>query len=503
MNDVVYRPSKEEFIKKARQGNLIPVYKELLADLETPVSAFLKIDQGKYSYLLESVEGAEFVARYSFLGSQPSLVFRSKGECVEIIQDGRIKRFSSADPLSEIKRLMQQYRFVAVDGLPRFCGGLVGFMGYDMVRFFERIEDINVDDLNLPDCLFMLTDIILIFDHVKHAIKIINNVYLDNKKTEAEVGLSYHEAIKKIERISERLRRPLRKSSIPQSPAPLKTKIKIRSNLSLKSFTSIVKKAKEYIRSGDIIQAVLSQRFSVRFKSPPFNIYRALRLINPSPYMFYLKLKDFNLIGSSPELFVRCEEKEVTVRPIAGTRARGKDAREDQRLISQLLSDPKERAEHIMLVDLGRNDIGRVVRFGSVKIGEFMVIEKYSHVMHIVSEVKGKLREDKDIYELVRACFPAGTVTGAPKIRAMEIIEELENVRRGPYAGLVGYFSFSGNLDSCITIRTILTKDNVAYIQAGAGIVADSMPEREYQETKNKARALIFAVQLAEQRNLM
>ncbi len=492
----MYYPSKEEFIKKARQGNLIPVYKELSADLETPASAFLKIDQGEYAYLLESVEGGENVARYSFLGSSPSLIFRSKGKDIDIIQKGVRKRIRSCDPLSEIKRLMQQYRFVEVCGLPRFCGGLVGFIGYDMVRFFEQIKDENCDDLNLPDCLFLLTDTILIFDHLNRVIKIINNVHLKNKKTKAQILQAYKEAVKKVEKIAQTIKRPLDRPSSRRSTP--KKKARVRSNLAKGQFRKIVKKAKAYIREGEIIQAVLSQRFSLKFSASPFDIYRALRSINPSPYMFYLKLKDFNLVGSSPELFVRCEDNDVVLRPIAGTRPRGKDTQEDKKLISQLLADPKERAEHIMLVDLGRNDIGRVCIYGSVKINELMVIEKYSHVMHIVSEVKGKLRRDKDIFDLIKASFPAGTVSGAPKIRAMEIIDELENTRRGPYAGLVGYFSFSGNLDSCITIRTILTKGNTAYIQAGAGIVADSQPQREYQETRNKAKAQLLAVQLAE-----
>ncbi|MBN3038869.1 MAG: anthranilate synthase component I [Candidatus Omnitrophica bacterium] len=492
----MYYPSKKEFIKKARQGNLIPVYKELLADLETPVSAFLKIDRGYYSYLLESVEGAENVARYSFLGSKPSLIFSNKGNQVEIIQGAKTKKFTSADPLNEVKKIMRQYRFVPVEGLPRFCGGLVGFIGYDMVRFFEKIDDVNVDDLHFPDSLLLLTDTILIFDHFNHVIKIINNVHLKNNKSKTQVARAYDEAIKKIEKIAATLKRPLPKTSYARRPH--KGEIKIASNLTKGKFAQIVKKAKEYIKAGDIIQTVLSQRFCAKFNCSAFDIYRALRSINPSPYMFYLKFNNFKLVGSSPELFVRCEERNVAVRPIAGTRPRGKDDKEDEKLITQLLADPKERAEHTMLVDLGRNDIGRVCKYGSVKIKDLMVIEKYSHVMHIVSEVVGKLRKDKDIYELIRACFPAGTVSGAPKIRAMQIIDELENVRRGPYAGLVGYFSFSGNLDSCITIRTIVIRNNAAYIQAGAGIVADSIPQREYQETKNKAQAMLKAVQLAE-----
>ncbi|NQT00348.1 MAG: anthranilate synthase component I [Candidatus Omnitrophica bacterium] len=496
----MYYPAKEEFIKKAKQGNLIPVYKELLADLETPVSAFLKIGRGPYSYLLESVEGEEKVARYSFLGAQPALIFKSKGKNIELIQGKRVKRYRSEDPLSEIQRLMQQYSFVPTHGLPRFCGGLVGFMGYDMVRFFENIGDLNPDDLKLPDSLFLLTDTILIFDHTAHVIKIIANAHTKGKKSDLEIVRCYEEAITKIEKIAHKIKAPLAQST--HRTAASKRKFKLKSNLARKDFTRIVKKAKSYISEGEIIQTVLSQRFALKFNCPTFDIYRALRSINPSPYMYYLKLKDFCLVGSSPELFVRCEEAQVAVRPIAGTRPRGKDARGDQRLIKQLLADPKERAEHIMLVDLGRNDIGRVCDFASVKIAELMAIEKYSHVMHIVSEVRGKLRKDKDAFELIRACFPAGTVSGAPKVRAMEIIDELENVRRGPYAGLVGYFSFSGNLDSCITIRTIVTKNKTAYIQAGAGIVADSHPQKEYQETKNKAQAMIKAVELAERGGL-
>lgn len=475
---------------------MIPVYQELLADLETPTSAFLKIDQGEFSYLLESVEGGKHLARYSFLGSKPALVFCSKANEIKIIKGEKIKKITSGDPLAEIKKLMQQYRFVPVEGLPRFCGGLVGFIGYDMVRFFEQLQDLNPDDLNLPDCLFILTDTILIFDHSKHLIKIINNVYLKNRKSKKEIIQAYTGAIRKIDDIVKKLKLPLGKSA--RRKALVERKIKVKSNLTQKKFTKIVKRAKDYIRSGEIIQAVLSQRFSVKITSSAFDIYRALRSINPSPYMFYLKLKDFCLVGSSPELFVRCEEGNIAVRPIAGTRPRGKDVREDGKLIKQLLADPKERAEHIMLVDLGRNDIGRVAKFGSVKMQEQMAIEKYSHVMHIVSEVRGKLGQDKDIFELIKACFPAGTVSGAPKIRAMEIIDELENRRRGPYAGLVGYFSFSGNLDSCITIRTLVIKGKTAYIQAGAGIVADSLPQREYQETKNKARAMLKAVEVAE-----
>jgi len=494
----MYYPSKKEFIKKAKKGNLIPVYKEFVADLETPASAFLKIDTGKYSYLLESVEGGEKLARYSFLGSTPSLVFKSKGKSVEIIRGTRRRKFKSNNVLTEIKKIVNQYKFVHVRGLPRFCGGLVGFMGYDMVRFFERIDDVNPDDLKLPDCLFMLTDTILIFDHTRQSIKIINNVHL-NKTDKKTASSAYNKALKRIDEIAKKLDRPL--EGVCKKSSSKKKKLKIKSNFTQKQFAQIVNKAKKYIRQGDIIQTVLSQRFSSKLNSSSFDVYRALRSINPSPYMFYLKLDGFSLVGSSPELFVRCEDRQVAVRPIAGTRPRGKNQAEDRKLIKQLLADPKERAEHIMLVDLGRNDIGRVCNYGSVTISELMSIEKYSHVMHIVSEVQGKLRRDQDIFELIKVCFPAGTVAGAPKIRAMEIIDELENTKRGPYAGLVGYFSFSGNLDTCITIRTIVIKNKTAYIQAGAGIVADSKPQKEYQETKNKARAMLKALELANRRS--
>jgi anthranilate synthase component 1 len=483
-----YFPSKDEFLKLAKKGNLIPVYKEILADLETPLSSFLKIDHNDYAYLLESVEGGENIARYSFLGSNPSLIFKSKGKNIEIIKGKRTEKFiTKTDPLDELKKILNQFKFVKLKELPRFCGGLVGYIGYDLVRFFEKLPDKNTDDLKLPDSLFLLTDTILIFDHAQHTLKIISNAYCQHNPTE-----SYQEAIKKIRQIEKELsankvRTKNKKYKIISLP--------ITSNFKKNDFKNGVLKAKKYISRGDIIQTVLSQRFKIPLKNKPIEIYRTLRSINPSPYMYYLKLKDFYLIGSSPEVFVRCEEGVVSIRPIAGTRKRGKTNKEDGVLIKSLLSDAKERAEHIMLVDLGRNDIGRVCQTGSVKLNQLMSIEKYSHVLHIVSEVKGLLGKGKNIFDLIRATFPAGTVTGAPKIRAMEIIDELELTKRGPYAGMVGYFSFSGNLDSCITIRTILVKDNLAYIQAGAGIVADSVPKREFQETINKAQAMFKAVE--------
>lgn len=492
------KPTKEEFIKLAESGNLIPVYKEIVADLETPVSTFLKTEKGEYSYLLESVEGGEKIARYSFLGCEPSLVFKSKGSNIEIIKRNTKKRFQTKeDPISEIKRLLGSYKFVKVEGLPRFCGGLVGYMGYDMVRFFEEIPDENPDKLKLPDSIFILTDTILIFDHIDHVIKIVCNVSLKEGMSKKRLSKAYDDAVKKIDGIIKRLRHSI---SLPRKRRSRVKRRPFKSNYTKRQFADMVKKAKDYIKNGDIIQVVLSQRLEKRLSGKNnLDIYRALRSLNPSPYMFYLKFGRLSLVGSSPEIMVRCEEGRVELRPIAGTRPRGQDNTQDEALAKDLLSDPKERAEHIMLVDLGRNDVGRVCEYHTVAVNELMVIERYSHVMHIVSDVTGRLKEGKDEFDVVRASFPAGTVTGAPKVRSMEIIDELEKVRRGPYAGCVGYFSFSGNLDSCITIRTIVIKDNMAYIQAGAGIVADSKPEKEYEETLNKAAALLKAIDIAEE----
>lgn len=495
----MFYPSKEEFIKLSKKGNLIPVYKEILADMETPMSSFTKIDKGNYSYLLESVEGGEQVARYSFLGSNPSFIFKSKGRNIQIIKGKKKHEFiTQKDPIYEIKKIMSRFRFVQIKGIPRFCGGLVGYIGYDMVRFFENLPDNTEDDLRLPDSIFMLTDTILIFDHIEHKIKVTTCVYIDkDSKLKADLIKLYNQSIQKLEDIIETLKRPipLRKTHFKNK----KKTQKIKSDFTKNEFKKAVLGAKYYIKRGDIIQAVLSQRFSTKINSKPLDIYRALRSINPSPYMFYLKFKDVTLIGSSPEILVRCEDRIVETRPIAGTRPRGRNELEDEKLTADLLNDPKERAEHIMLVDLGRNDIGRVCEYSTVKVNRLMDIEKYSHVIHIVSDCTGRLKNGKDVFDVIRAAFPAGTVTGAPKIRAMEIIDEFEKHKRGPYAGAVGYFSFSGNLDTCITIRTIIIKGNRAYIQAGAGIVADSKPQKEYIETQNKAKALIKAIQIAQE----
>ena len=487
----MHRPSFKEFKKLSREGNLIPVYREILADMDTPVSAFKKIEGTDYSFLFESVVGGEKWGRYSFLGSRPSLIFKSRGNRIEIIEDGDRKEFETEkDPLICLKDLMSRYRPVKLPDLPRFFGGAVGFLGYDMVRFFERLPDDAIDDLDLPDSLFMVTDTIVIFDNISGKIKVVSNAYTEGRDMES----AYRQAAKKVDEVISMLRSPL--------PAPNKTKAekavkKVASNFNKRDFMDIVEKAREYIRAGDIFQVVLSQRFETENYEDPLEVYRAIRALNPSPYMFLLKMGDLSLVGASPEVLVRVEEGEITLRPIAGTRKRGKDLFEDQALEKELLADPKERAEHIMLVDLGRNDVGRVAGVGSVDINELMVIERYSHVMHIVSNVRGKLKDGLDSYDVIRACFPAGTVSGAPKVRAMEIIEELEPTRRGPYAGAVGYFSFTGNTDICITIRTVLLKGNKAYVQAGAGIVAYSDAESEYEETINKAKGMITALEMA------
>ncbi|MDY6863804.1 MAG: anthranilate synthase component I [Thermodesulfobacteriota bacterium] len=490
----MYKPDFIEFKGLAENYNIIPVYREISADLETPVSAFFKISNDKHAFLLESVEGAEKWARYTFLGCKPHLIFKSKDRNVEIIKEGKREKRTSDDPLKLLRNMLSYYRPAEIKGLPRFFGGAVGYISYDMVRFFEKIPDETIDDLLLPDCYFLITDTLLIFDNLKHTIKVIS---LANIRDGIDAHSLYEKAKEKIERLIDRLRepfsfKPVEKTIIENDQKPLK------SNLSKEEFLRIVERAKEYIRAGDIIQVVLSQRFNTLLKVEPFNIYRTLRMINPSPYMFFIKFPEVILLGSSPEILVRCEGDNVEVRPIAGTRPRGSTPEEDKMFEKELKNDPKERAEHVMLVDLGRNDLGRVARAGSIETNELMIIERYSHVMHIVSNVRGIKSEDKDGFDILEAAFPAGTVAGAPKIRAMEIIDELERTKRGPYAGAVGYFSYSGNIDFCITIRTLVIKDKQIYIQAGAGIVADSVPEKEFQETVNKAKGMVQAVKMAE-----
>ncbi len=486
-------PSFSDFKQLATQGNLIPIVEEVHFDWETPLSAYRKIDDGKFSFLLESAEGEEKWGRYSFLGSSPAYLFRSQGEKFEIVKDGEILlKGMERDPLRALEDFLGNYRPILFDSLPRFFGGAVGYIHYDVIRSFERMPELLPQENDLYECHFMITDTLLVFDNLKQKVKVISNVFLDRQRSLKEV---YQEAQEKIERIVARLQDPTTPPPSQESfsPSPLS------SNFSREDFLRAVEKAKEYIKAGDVIQVVLSQRFSTEIHCQPFDIYRALRSINPSPYLFYLKMNDMVLMGASPEVMVRLEGRQIGLRPLAGTRKRGRTKEEDLMMERDLLADEKERAEHIMLVDLGRNDVGRVAEIGSVKVTELMSVERYSHVMHIVSNIQGSLAPGRNAFDVFRAAFPAGTVSGAPKIRAMQIIEELEPVRRGPYAGAVGYFSFSGNMDTCITIRSILIKDGKAYVQAGAGIVADSEPEKEYDETLNKAQAVFRAIQLAEE----
>ncbi|MBL7165997.1 MAG: anthranilate synthase component I [Dehalococcoidales bacterium] len=476
----MYYPTLEEVKSfEPQNGNLVPVCREIVADLETPVSAFLKINRDGYSFLLESVEGGERVARYSFIGTDPYRVLTTRGE------DG-------TDPLLPLAGELEKYKVVPVNGLPRFCGGAVGYLSYETVTRFEELPSPTADPLGLPESLFMLVDTMLAFDHATHKIKVISYISLDSP----DIETAYRQAVEKIDSLVDRLKTPL----LP-GQAELKhvaTGKGLSSNMSRGDFEDKVRLIKEYITAGEAIQVVLSQRLKQPTRANPFDIYRALRTINPSPYMFFLDFKDFHIIGASPEILVRVEDGAVMTRPLAGTRPRGKDPAEDDRLDKELRSDEKERAEHIMLVDLGRNDIGRVSQPGTVEVSDLMDVERYSHVMHLVSHVQGKLRGDMTPLDALRACFPAGTVSGAPKIRAMEIIAELETEKRGPYAGAVGYLSFSGNMDMAIAIRTMVVNRGIAYTQAGCGVVYDSIPEKEYEESMNKARALLNAVSQAE-----
>ncbi len=489
-------PDYKEFKKKAEHGNLIPVYREILADLETPLSAFLKL-KGKHSFLLESVEGGEKWARYSFIGSNPSVIIEGKGKNL-IITAGKEKKKVRAehDPLEIVKAELKKYRPVVMPGLPRFFGGFVGYIGYDTVRYFETLPDRRLKGLNLPDIFLMLTDTLVVFDNLTHKVQVISNAHIDGS-----IKKAYEHAQEKIDGIVKKLKSKavIRGKAARAVKKTAPGKAAFASNFTKKDFLKAVEKTKEYIVAGDVIQTVLSQNFQRDTDIPPINAYRALRVINPSPYMYYIETGKCTIVGSSPEILVRVEGDTVELRPIAGTRRRGRTAEEDKFFEEELKSDPKEIAEHIMLVDLGRNDTGRVARTGTVEVTELMNIEKYSHVMHLVSNVVGKLKKKHDAFDVIRASFPAGTVSGAPKIRAMEIIEELEPTRRGPYAGSVGYFDFSGNMDMCITIRTIILKNKKAYIQAGAGIVADSDPEREYKETVSKAMGMFKAIEMAEE----
>lgn len=483
-------PSLQDFRKLAERGNLVPVWKVLAADLETPVSAYLKLtgNEGQ-GFLLESVEGGERIGRYTYVGADPGMLVTARGDEVEIREGGAVTKRS--DVFAALQELAERFRPAPVDGLPPFCAGAVGYAGYDLVRLVEpRVPPFRVDDVEAPDAVFMFFTSVLVFDHLKHQIYVIANA-----RTDEAGGLdeSYRRALAEVEALEERLALPVALPESATETGPLEP----RSNIGKEAYCEAVEKAREYILAGDIFQVVLSQRLEMEPGVHPFQIYRALRMVNPSPYLFYLQFGDFAVVGSSPEMLVKVQGRDIEYRPIAGTRPRGATRPEDDALAADLLADEKELAEHVMLVDLGRNDVGKVAEFGSVRVPEFQIIERYSHVMHIVSSVLGTLRADRDAFDTLKACFPAGTVSGAPKVRAMEIIAELEPTKRGVYSGSVMYFDFSGTLTSAIAIRTMMVRDGTAYLQAGAGIVADSVPEREWDETMNKARALLKAVEVA------
>ncbi len=481
----------------AKPGAVIPVFRDVVADLETPVTAYLKIAKDRpYSFLFESVDHAEGVGRYSFLGADPAVIFRAQNGHVQVTNDGLTEEYESKDPLNDLRKIMTGYRPIEVPGLPTFHGGAVGYIGYDHIRFFEDLPDSNPDPLDLPDLYFFVTDSLLIFDHVNNRLKIVANAHLADDVDSMDVDGAYNSAMSRIQTLVDRLARPLVVSTDHiHSGEAARTP---DSNFTKEEFCEAVEKAKEYIREGDAFQIVLSQRFEREVYTSPVNLYRALRCINPSPYMTLLQLPEFSLVGSSPEVMTQVRGRTCMVRPIAGTRPRGDTTQADNDFEKELLADEKEIAEHVMLVDLGRNDTGRVSEAGTVAPSKLMTIERYSHVMHIVSEVEGTLKDGYDAFDALKATFPMGTVSGAPKIRAMEIIDELENVRRGPYAGGCGYIAFNGDMDTCIIIRTMIVKSGRVYIQAGAGIVYDSVPENEYEETVNKAQACLRAVDFAE-----
>jgi anthranilate synthase component 1 len=488
-------PTLDEFVELAKRGNVIPVFAEFIADGETPVSAFKKLDRGGYSFLFESTEKNDVSGRFSFIGVDPHVVMRSYGRELQIIEHESERRLEmSSDPLDEVRNLMARYQFVSHSDVPRFAGGAVGFIGYEAIHFFEpKVALAERDDVRLPEALFMIPRTLLVFDHRLRSLKIVVNAFVGDAQIEKLYAQAVESIAQTIEKLEGSADLPLVSVTDCEPEIP-------RCNFRPEEFKRAVDRAKEYIKAGDVFQVVLSQRFESPFDSEPLDFYRCLRFINPSPYMFCLNFGgDFSLVGSSPEMHVRLTGGTVEIRPIAGTRVRGLTPAQDEANAAELLADPKERAEHIMLVDLARNDVGRVAEFGSVRVTEFMQIERYSHVMHIVSNVTGRLRAGCSAFDAVRATFPAGTVSGAPKIRAMQIISELEQTRRGCYAGAIGYFGFDGNFDSCIALRCAVLKNGHAYFQAGAGIVADSDPEREYEETVSKARAMMKALAMASQ----
>ncbi|MNZ44242.1 Anthranilate synthase component 1 [compost metagenome] len=492
-------PQVEQVIAMAKEYNLIPIVRTLLADMETPIRIFRRFAKHDRAFLLESVEGGIQWARYSFIGTDPFLMFSVKKGEVVMEKEGKKQTSVSTQPVEELKSILRQYRSPKLPEMPPFTGGAIGFFGYDLLQYYEKLPAHQIDDMNMQDIQFMFCDQVIVFDHVKQRILLVANVHIKDGDKDEDIVRAYEAAEKKLDEAANFLQQEGPGESFNRRPIPAQVELgDVRSNLTKEQFIANVEKSKEYIRAGDIFQVVLSQRFHIETEVDPLHVYRVLRTMNPSPYMYYLKMDDEVIVGTSPEVLVKVEGDRVETRPIAGTRPRGATEEEDVELEQDLLQDEKERAEHLMLVDLGRNDLGRVSDFGTVKCESFMEIERYSHVMHLVSKVSGKIRKDKDFFDAFLSCMPAGTVSGAPKLRAMEIIAELEQEARGTYAGGIGYLGFSGNMDSCITIRTIVFKKGKAYVQAGAGIVWDSVPESEYQESVNKAKALLTAIRTAE-----
>jgi anthranilate synthase component 1 len=498
-------PNFDEFLALARQGNVVPVYRQLIGDTLTPVSAFCKIQEGDWAFLFESVVNGERLGRYSFVGAGPFLCFQAFGQRVQIQRPGqRMEETEHRDPLKLLEKMLAGYRAPHVPGLPRFVGGAVGYAGYDAVRYVERLPHPPLDDRQLPDLCFALYDRMVIFDHINKTIAAVAHAHLPAVKGQRSgasrqaATKAYKEACARVDRLVERLQQGVADLQLTDIAPVGETQRAFVSNFEPADFECAVEKCKEYIKAGDIFQVVLSQRLTTETRARPFDIYRTLRVINPSPFMFYLKAGPLCLVGASPEIMIRVEGDLLTIRPLAGTRPRGKTAEEDDCLAAELLADPKERAEHIMLVDLGRNDVGRVARYGTVQLSDVMTVERYSHVMHLCSNVTGRLAPGKSAFDALRASLPAGTLSGAPKVRAMEIIDELEPHRRGPYGGAVGYIDFTGNMDTCIALRTMVLKGQTAYLQAGAGIVADSVPATERAETMSKAMSLLRALEIAE-----
>jgi anthranilate synthase component 1 len=505
-------PDFATFCRLAKSADYVPVYRRVLSDVLTPVSAFHKIDDGGSACLFESVIGGEKVGRYSFLAAEPFLLLAAHGNDVTTTRGQTSERIVAENPLDVLRHQVQSVRVAKLPELPPFTGGAVGYAGYDTVRYVENLPGAPHDDRRLADLSFAFYDHMLVFDNVQKTAIVVALARVATNgepasaggraeaKTQAALLAAYDDACRRVDRLVDKLASPkgdLRPLDIDTTGA---THLKYESNFTQNEFEDAVRKCVEYIRAGDVFQVVISQRLAAPLAVDPFEVYRTLRVVNPSPFMFFLRTPRCTLVGSSPEIMVRVVDGKVTVRPLAGTRRRGQSDEEDQRLADELLADPKERAEHVMLVDLGRNDVGRVAQYGSVEISDVMVIERYSHVMHITSNVTGQLTDDRDAFDALAVCLPAGTVSGAPKVRAMEIIDEIEPNRRGPYAGAVGYIDFAGNMDTCIALRTIVIQDGTAYVQAGAGIVADSVPATEYEETLNKARGLLKAIEISEQR---